>query len=717
LSVIDPIVTTKELEEAYRPTLLFEIQLSPTSSLFLTTPSNGDAPDQDNIGVIFNTRFHNSAIIDQRIGGLQSAAGLGVDAFGAISIDISDANGRWYAHEMVSGFGGATMIATFAFFDPDTNLFSSESQVIFHGQCDPAQHSGTTLTINAVSTYSLTKQIFPPMPISRQCVHFFPQTNEQRQAAAANVLSIYFGCGYSPFADDNAFSIGNLDGAGQPFTSCSYDKPSCQQRGMYSSDAFGRYTSRFSGSDWVPPASWIGHSFTAGHELQGVNNPNFSKYQGYWPITFGNTWVNGVNANDVGDPNSTRGEVVIGCFPNDIGTDWVNRIPLVVTQGLLTPHESQTSDLLFRWVGLRDGVRSGGPTSGPIYSGNGNPYGSLVVIMPIVYQEVASSASSMDVKALVTTRPLPVYSDASNFSFQRTDLLAWAIYDIFRICSPELYARIDVQSVIDYAFVCGEGMSYRKSDGTTSTHRRFGVSLCISKEMSVAQLVEGLKLAGRLMIVPDITGQKLRFVCRQGLADQQQFPVSGSNDNHGYSSYRRTDNSNGSPTGTGYVAYSFDESNIIRNSLKITSPSIQTLPVVMRATLQDEDNNWNPDTISVASVAAYDKVKQKAEASIGALGLPNYDQAYRVGNSKLAELWTGNERGDWTGSKVIQFSTSFRGIHLTLGSIIRVGYRRLGLAPRFYRVDAISPSRDCRTLLITARWHEDRWFCDNFGQN
>lgn len=717
MSIFNSWLLNKEQELTYRPTLLFRIVLTNGVEICVTSTWGGATPDMNDVGTTFQGRFYNATVVDQKISAVQSQAGNGVDNYGTITLILSDANCRYYGNEMAFGFGAAQMNVDFALYDPDTDQFSPDSQQFFVGACDPAQFDGRNTTITATSSYTLSKEVAPLLPIQRNCPLLFPDSHDARDHAQFDELSPYFLCGYS--ADISApLARGNLDGGGNPYTTCTYDKQGCQARGMYSTDNQGRPTGRFAGIQWTPPATWKGGSFLLGHDLKGVNNENLQKYTQYAPLTYGMTWTTGVNANVVGDPNSTRGEMVIGSldfqFRNQ--NDWVRGVPIVVVNGLLTPHASQTSDLLFRWYDRNDGQRNGNATGGAIYEGNGDPFGNLVNILPVVYQAVASSNVNLDVKALVGHRPIPVFTAPGVYNWVQNNSVAWVLYDIFRLFRPDLFARIDLQSVIDYSFTCDTPVSYRKADGTMSLHKRYTVALSITKELSLAQLVEGLKVAGRLMIVPSPTGNTLRFVCRESIAEQQPSPVPGSNNNTPFPSFTRTQDYRSVQQGTGYIAYDFDESNIVPDSFRFLSTPYSQLPTVIQAGLQDEDNSYTPDNIRIVCTPAYAVSQTRALSTLQAIGFPNYDQAYRVANTKFAELWNCNPRGDWKGTVNVQFTTSFRAKHLTLGSIIRVGYLKAGLAIQFFRVTALAPNKDCALITVTASWHEDRIYCDNFSQ-
>jgi hypothetical protein len=476
-------LAVKELEQTYRPTFLFQFQLTDGAVFFASTAHDGM---QQLGGISYAGNQYLAVVAATRLGALQTVSALGLSIYGSISVDLVDSNPGWLNVERVHGFMGATVYCTLVFWDPDTYQFSSDSKLIFVGMCDPATRSGELLTVTATSIYSLSKSILPPMPIQRRCPKTFPTTFQERQQAASNPLSIFYDCGYSP---DISGGTGNYSSNG-PFLSCSFDKPACQARGMYDKDAANRTTRRFGGSQWEPPATWKGKSYTAGKTLQGINSENLAKYQQYVPLTYGFTWVNGVVMNVVGDPNSTRGEVVLGYGFYD---NWApDGSPLtVIINGMLVPYQPVAPDILDCYFSLGSGDRTGDINPTAIYGGSGDPYGSMYTIMPVVYSQVAQSNTPFTAQVRVAPRHIPQYTSPGHFILAETDSLAWVVLDVLRLARPDLVAKIDIQSVIDYAAICNAHINYQMADGTISNHARYKVSLSIEKPISTATLLGG----------------------------------------------------------------------------------------------------------------------------------------------------------------------------------------------------------------------------------
>lgn len=711
MSISDSWLYSKDYEQSYRPTLFFTVQFVGGQEIYLTGANDLHAAGQYAGVTGPGGNAYGSVVINQQIGSLQSTSTQGIDAFGSISISVADADSRMWDYEAAFGFQGATLTATLMLFDPETGLTTPDSKVIFSGMCDPAQRNAQNqqLTITAVSNYALTKQLLPPMPISKNCPFAFPTTYAQRLDGANNPFSIYYNCGYSP---DVSGGVGNFIN-GAPATSCNYTRATCTSYGLFG-------VGRFGGVEWTPPATWKGRSYTAGHTLQGVNNVNAQKWTQYVPLTFGTTTVNAICGTGVGDPNFTSGEYIVGYGggggfntpANDIYTVGVQR---VVANGLLVPRYDQTSDLLFRWYIQSTGDRAGNANRNAIYDGQGDPYGSMLVINPTVYQQVQASSTNMSVQVLVGPRAIATWShDGINeFDFVRTSNTAWIVYEILRLARPDLYPLIDLQSVLNYSYICDGGVMYRSlQTGQMLQHARYKTSLTISQPVAASTIIEGLKIAGKLMIGRTQDGTKIKFVCKQTLADQQSTPIIGSNDRDTQYASVHADGSGG----YGHAAYVFDESTYLKNSVRIMQDTVANTPTVLQATIQDEEDDYSPQTVTIADPNAYARIQQKTASTINAIGLANYDQAYRALKTRQAELFYGNPRGDSGGTWRIQLRSTHRVAHLNLGDLVLFSNKQLSIGPQWFRVEGILPAADFAQSDIVMRWHSDGNYLDSFGQ-
>jgi hypothetical protein len=708
-SVVQSIVQLAGLEQAYRPTLLFQLQIRNGPGLYFGKADNGT-----DHGVLWNGLFYQAAVLSHSQPA-SGQSGIGLDIVSQMSVSLADADARWWFYESQYGIQGAQLSVYFVFYDPITNQFSTDSKRIFVGVCDPATRKQQALSITARAKNDLSKKFLPPMPIQRTCPHWFPATASQRTDAQNNPFSIYFGCGYSP---DVVGGVGNYQSGTTPFTSCSYEPAACQARGMWDFDYLNRVTRRYGGIQWDPPATFKGRQYTSGKQVQGTNNANPAKWTQFVPITFGSCWVSAIAANVVGDPNSTRGEFLFntGQVAFSQGDFTSAAVTQVVVNGLLVPHANQTKDVLFRWYDRRWGDRTGNRTEGVIYEGKGDPFGSMAVILPVVYNTVAASNSVPNVQVLNGNRYLPVWTSSNTWSYQRTNNFAWCFLEVLRLLLPDVYTQIDMASVIQYAALCAGSVTYTNLYQQTATHARFACSLVLTQKIPGNQVVEALKIAGRVRLLPNAAGTAIRFVSSQTLCQQQPSPVPGSNYNTPIASFRVTDNPAGSPTGIGYSAYHFSEATYLQGSVQIVQDPIAQTPVTITAEINDEDNDFIQDRIHISDPVAYDRLQQEVETNFPAIGFPNYDQAYRSIQCYQAERYRGNRRGDSGGTVRIQLTSTFRAVHLNEGDIVTFTNTQLLIPFQTFRVEAIGYTEEYRQAQITLRWHEDAWYTDGYGQ-
>ena len=98
--------------------------------------------------------------------------------------------------------------------------------------------------------------------------------------------SPFYRCGYSP---DQANGVGNLNG-NVPFTSCSYSRSDCEQRGMFTIDTSGRATAVSAGSNIVPPTILVRGAGQKNSQLSAVQD-NTARYNDFVPLVYGTQWT------------------------------------------------------------------------------------------------------------------------------------------------------------------------------------------------------------------------------------------------------------------------------------------------------------------------------------------------------------------------------------------------------------------------------------------
>jgi hypothetical protein len=175
--------------------------------------------------------------------------------------------------------------------------------------------------------------------------------------------------------------------------------------------------------------------------------------------------------------------------------------------------------------------------------------------------------------------------------------------------------------------------------------------------------------------------------------------------------------------GNGYVAYAFDESNIIRDNegrgkpkFNIVQRANSDLPALVTVNWQDEDNQYVVDSLTVADLPALQRVSQNTTAAPPAEGFANYDQVRRIVNTWFAENAWGNPRNDPGGTFQIQITTTFKGVKLQIGQIVMLSWKQAGISQQLFRILQLKPSTDFETVDLLLQWHEDAWYTNAYGQ-
>ena len=132
------------------------------------------------------------------------------------------------------------------------------------------------------------------------------------------------------------------------------------------------------------------------------------------------------------------------------------------------------------------------------------------------------------------------------------------------------------------------------------------------------------------------------------------------------------------PLAGGWPAYEFgDGSNGAsgiardgqgRSTLRLMARGLAELSNRLSVEFQDEANEYQQDSLSLVNDQDQALIGYEMGSTSTALGIPNFNQAFRVLSRQLAKLTEGNQ--------FIQFETSFRAMKLRPGDIITATYRK-----------------------------------------
>jgi len=774
------IAIAKELKLSYQPLLLCELVFpnapSGSNTLYLSS-ENMDATEG---GFPYLGNNYIPRVLNKNIGAIQAISDNGITQSPRITLNLADADKYLFnTWEYTYGFMGAKVTVFFVFWDPGTSTFSSDTLVKFVGVCNPPNFDEGTINVTCTNILNMSRVMVPTCQISQLCRWDFPTNHAQRVDGAVNQDSNFYNCGYSPDVTNtdapggSAAAVGNrstpnqTNPDGSPLTdssgnyvSCDLSWASCIARLGNSAaatsstnttpvqierDTSGRLTGRFSGIHYDPPGTYSGPAYLSGTKVQGINNPNVGKYGQYYPQIWGTCFVYPPVMQVIGDPNSTRMEVVLclgQIWPGPPGggqngpTDSAGPIQMVIVNDYIVPYVNDSDDKdIQSWYWINYGSRNGSCNRLKEWSGMGDPYGGMATIAVVVPAAVAASNAIPQVQVLTSGPKVRVFTSNSptSFTLENTADGPMLLLDFLTWCGFQATTQecdFDLQSFINSAAVADAMISYLSLTGTTSTHGRYRLGWFLKDRRSAADVLKNLLMSMKGTLSPSSgigsAAGLLQLSIDQTLADQQPSPMTGSNDNTPRSSATAA----GSPA-SGYVAYAFNESNILRKDDGINSPSTFTIeqrgiydtPNEVSITFQDEDFSYGQDSLTIDDTQHISRSGQKIGGSITTEGLQNFDQAARCIQTQLATQFRGNPRtgtagvNDPGGTWIVNFQCSFRGIYLNIGNIISITIPKYQLNDQWFRIISVSPDPNAERITIRARWHEDDWYLDSYGQN
>lgn len=668
------ILSNKETDNPGAPLLLCTLVAVDGDTVFLSTKSS--------LGHDYITYGGNNylcRIQNQVIDAITAQSSQGYDIPGSVNLTIADGDlSIWTNHVNPHGWRGGTLTVTFVMYDVPTAAYSTDAyQWQFIASKAKIDAKGI-ITVEATARNSMTRLKVPSVPRQNRCPWVFPQIATERNEGLTDGSSIYTQCSYSPdqtgiVGYDGTGPVGNYSSGTTPFTSCDYTRASCVARGMFSVDSTARTTGRFGGDTWMAPKQYSGTQYVSGQHAYGFNAPNNAPGQ-YYPLVYGRQWVKAVVLSPAADPNSLRSEAIV-C----VACDGPANILTLLVNGVEVPHDNPNHGALFTWTYINQGGRNGAINGDAIFDGQGDPHGSLCCIQFVVPNELAANGSVPDVQALVTGPPIAVYTNATTRTYTYTNNPVWHLLDLLTWGSFK-YSQVDLQTFVDAAAVCDVAISYVCLTGATASHPRFSSSFALegTQRQTISAAVVALRNNAGLILSRNPTTGLLQCFIEQTLADQQPSAIAGSNYNVAVAS-KHADGT----AGNGYLAYLFDGAGSIeRGTFKLEGQSINDTPNRVSGPFQDEDNHHQQDTFSMIDPDAYiSSGNQEIDASIPVLGICNFDQYTRRGNTLLSKALRGNARDDAGGTELPQFTTTVKAAHLAskVGSICGLIYEQFGL--------------------------------------
>jgi hypothetical protein len=714
----------KELGVTYQPLLLSEFT-------FLTGPKLRVASHPTTWGG--NT--YDCRVLNYDMAATAALSERGVDYTPTVTVNLSDPDAQMWLRDNSAGFKGAQLKMTFVFRNIADGTFSDDSIVKFVGICGSPQVDTTTLTVQATSLMNMQQAQLPSVRIQKRCPWIFPMTATQRQEAADDESSPFWLCGYSHDATG-----GNACGnAG--FTSCNYSYSDCLVRlgngSNITKDNANRPTGRFGGVQWNIPNTFWSRSFNTGKWEEVTTTDNEAKMGDYVPMQYGEAWSEPlILTTDGSDGNLTKMHVLMGLGQyTDISRVIVNgtTIPHTfddVEMSYVAPGVFNTTEAMKSgwWKCINSGDRNGAIAGGIKLSEQPDPYGNLCVIEVVIPKKLGEASSTPRVQVLSKGPKIRTWHDndpgggtfdAGTGKWWRKDYtenLAWVLLDVLTWASWR-YSSMDMAAWIAYAAVCDANVTFVDPFGASSSHKRYMVSMVLRQRKTIAEIVQGLRNAGKCLLYLSPAG-KLTVKHKGTVAAQQPSPIAGSNYNLGVSG--------------GYIAYDFHEGNIAKkkggDEPSLTIPTDQTgsggAPNRLTFAYQDRYNRFVPDTLTIVDPEDVARVGQEVAGNFRVEGISNADQGRRCAGTWMAENYRGNGRdsvlfgtvGDTGGTTVFEFDTTFKVIHLQLGDICRLSYQQKQISNQLIRIIKLKPSSDFSRVTVTAIHHNDAWYTDAWFQ-
>ncbi len=662
----------KQLEVTETPLFLFECKLW-----------NGDVARWSTHRVTVDGDVYDARVLGHNAFDLRASFDEGLDAGNKLSLRLANADSQFSELERNVGFKGAQVTVRFVFYDFLADAAVSDVRVLFKGSANPPEEiTETVCRLSFGSRLNYQRILLPEVRIQKRCPWAFPADAAQRDLAMTGgdkgKYSPFYRCGYSAGLPGG---VGNLQGSGQPFTTCDYTRAACEERGMFAQGRFG-------GNSFVPTSVLVRSYGEKGSHVSPVSD-NEAKYNDVVPLVYGTAWYQPPVIFARNDGNLTRMEVLLGMGEVD-GPVKVLVNDIEIPQGVDGTNMTATGWFNVVCTGGRNGsVDAEFP--------DGEPHGGMAVLSVVVPNRIHDGKSLPKVAVLIRGLKLSRYGLDGGFVDEAfTNNPAWVLLDVLRRSGWAL-SELDLTSFARAAAFCGEPVNVKDLIGNPATAPRYQCNLVLRKRRSAADVIRGIR-NGSALFMRYGGGGLLQLMVEHDIAQQQPAKPESSNSadalNGGWPAYEFSD---GSAAFSGILRKANGEP-----SLRLTSRSSAESPNRFSVEFQDEFNEYQQDSLSLVDIDDAVMTDQEVGGSLMALGLPNFDQAVRIMKLQLDKSVRGNT--------YVEFETTVRGFGLAPGDIIALTYVKEGFVRQPFRVTRISPGMNFRTCLITAQIHDDAWY-------
>ena len=660
---------------------------------FDCTLSDGTIRHWSSQSVSWNGTAYEGRVIRQNQFEAQLASDTQVGGPPKLTFELANADSELSEIEQQTGFKGAQLTVRCAFFDLTAGTATSDPTVVFTGLMNPPETiTENSFRLSAMNRISMQRTVLPNVRVERMCPWRFPTTAAERlEAVDGGALqgkySFYYRCGYSP---DQPNGVGNLNG-NVPFTSCSYDRADCEQRGMFTVDTSGRPTARFGGIEYLPPTILVRGAGQSQSQLSAVQQ-NTAAYNDFVPLVYGTQWTQPDVVFSRNDGNLTRMEVLLGMGEiQGVSTVLVNDI--VIPQGVNGMNMTSTGWFNLITPGTRNGAQDPNFTDGN-GTAQGDPYGSMAYLSVVVPNRINNGTSIPSVQVLMQGLKLWQYDSNGNYlGEQFSSNPAWVLLDVL-MRSGYTTAQINLASFATAAAYADELIPVDDPVGGYIQLPRFQCNFAINISQSVGELIRSIRNGSRMYLVLNTAGLIEVRVENTFALQQPTLPA--------YSNSTL-------PFSEGWPAYEFDATSIARSkdgssSVQLYKLGAQDSPNRLSIEFQDSFNQYQQDSLSLEDEDDVDLCGQEVAVIWDAVGISTFNQASRM-------LYLGLNKA-MPGNLYIRFQTSIKALGLLPGDLITVTYAKENLERTPFRITKITPGNSFRTATITAQYHDDAWYSD-----
>ena len=676
------VLTAKEELSADTPLFFFDCTLA-----------DGTVQHWSSRTISWNGTQYEGRVVRHNLFEAQLASETQVGGAPKLTFELANADSQLSEIEQQTGFKGSQLTVQSVFFDLVAGSATTDPTVVFRGLMNPPDTiTENTFRLSAMNRISMQRTVVPNIRVERMCPWRFPATAANRLeavdgGAARGKYSLFYRCGYSP---DQTNGVGNLDG-NVPFTSCSFSRSDCEQRGMFTVDTNGHGTGRFGGIEYVPPTILVRGAGQKNSQLSAVQD-NTASYNDFVPLVYGTQWHMPDVVFSRNDGNLTRMEVLLGMGQIQ-GILSVLIDDIQIPQGVTGVNMTSTG-----WYNLiSPGTRNG--QQDPNFSdGNGNllgdPYGSMAYLSIVVPNRINDGTSIPAVQVLMQGLKLWQFDTSGNLLGEEfSSNPAWVLLDILMRCGYEL-TEINTASFANAAAYADALISVDDPLGGYVQLSRFQCNFALKESQSAGEVIRSIRNGSQLYLVLNASGL-LEARIENTFALQQPVLPASSN---------ATSQFNG-----GWPAYEFDATSIARASdgsasVKLSKKGAQDTPNRLSIEFQDSFNQYQQDSLSLADEDDVNLCGQEVAVQWDAVGISTFSQASRMLLLALNKSISGN--------LFIEFQTSVKALGLMPGDLITVSYAKENLQRTPFRVTKVSPGGNYRTATIAARLHDDAWYSD-----